>query len=185
RIYDTGSCMCRSAVVSSTGPIGSISIGQRNFDVARTPESLDELLSNRAFRGAGQDFNLTLAPGTEVQTYSVSLTEPALFDQPISLGGTLFLRDRVYKQYDESRYGARVRLGRRFGDLWTAALNARVESVELSDLEDDSPVDFYEVAERNQLTGLSVTLTRTTVPFEERYTPTRGTRLEMSAEQVG
>jgi outer membrane protein insertion porin family len=182
---DTGSVTFLAAVGSDSGLIGSISIGQRNFDIARTPESLDELLSNRAFRGAGQDFNLTLAPGTDVQTYSVSLTEPWLFDQPISLGGTLFLRDREYDQYDESRYGGRARLGRRFGDLWTAAVNLRAESIELSDIDEDAPVDFFEVADRSLLTGLGVSLTRTTVPFEERFTPSRGTRLELSAEQVG
>jgi len=182
---DTGSITFLAAVGSDSGLIGSVSIGQRNFDVAKTPESLDELLSNRAFRGAGQDFNLTLAPGTDVQTYSVSLTEPWLLDQPISLGGTLFLRDREYDQYDESRYGGRLRLGRRFGDLWTAAVNLRAESVGLSDIEPDAPVDFFDVEDRNLLTGLGVSLIRTTVPFEERFTPTRGTRLELSAEQVG
>lgn len=182
---DTGSITFLAALGSDSGVIGSISIGQRNFDIARTPESLDELLSNRAFRGAGQDFNLTLAPGTEVQTYSISLTEPWLFDQPISLGGTLFLRDRVYQEYDESRYGGRLRLGRRMGDLWTAAMNMRVESIELSDIDADAPVDFFDVESQNLLTGLGLTLTRTTVPFEERYTPTRGTRFEASVEQVG
>ncbi len=182
---DTGSVTFLAAIGSDSGLIGSISIGQRNFDIARTPESLDELLSNQAFRGAGQEFNLTLAPGTEIQTYSISLTEPSLLDKPISLGGTLFLRDRVYDQYDESRYGFRTRLGRRFGDLWTAALVARVESVELSDIAADAPIDFFEAAGPSLLVGLGLNLTRTTVPFEERFVPTQGTRLEMNVEQVG
>ncbi len=182
---DTGSVTFLAAIGSDSGVIGSISIGQRNFDIARTPESLDELLSNQAFRGAGQDFNLTLAPGTEVQTYSISLTEPYLFDKPISLGGTLFLRDRVYDQYDEGRYGVRARLSRRFGDLWTAGLVGRVESVELSDIAADAPVDFFEAKGPNLLLGLALNLTRTTVPFAERTSPTRGTRLEMSLEQIG
>jgi outer membrane protein insertion porin family len=182
---DTGSVTFLAAVGSDSGLIGSISIGQRNFDIARTPESLDELLSNQAFRGAGQEFNLTLAPGTEIQTYSISLTEPSLLDKPISLGGTIFLRDRVYDQYDEGRYGFRARLGRRFGDLWTAGLVARVESVELTDIDADAPVDFFEAAGPSLLIGLGLNLTRTTVPFEERFVPTRGTRLEANIEQVG
>lgn len=182
---DTGTITFLAAVGSDSGVIGSVSIGQRNFDISRPPDSLDQLLSNRAFRGGGQDFNLTLAPGNEVQTYSLSLTEPWLFDQPLSLGGTLFLRDRVYDEYDESRYGARLRLARRFGELWTAALAARFESVELSDITATSPIDYFEVEGRNALSGLAVTLTRTTVPFEERFAPSRGTRLEFTAEQVG
>lgn len=185
RETDTGTVTFLAAVGSDSGLIGSVSIGQRNFDISRTPDSLDELLSRRAFRGGGQDFNITLAPGTDVQTYSISLTEPWLFDTPLSLGGSLFLRDRVYDEYDESRYGGRLRLARRFGTLWTSALTFRAESIELSDINPTSPVDFFEVEGRNMLTGLGLSLTRSTIPFEERFTPSRGTYLELRAEQVG
>ena len=73
-----------AAVSSDAGVIGTISLDQRNFDLFDVPTSLDDWLNGRAFRGAGQQFNVTVAPGDEVSTYSISLADPAIFDTDYS-----------------------------------------------------------------------------------------------------
>lgn len=181
---NTGAINFGAAVSSDANVVGSVSIQQRNFDISDTPDSLGALASGRAFRGGGQEFSLTASPGIEVQTYSVSLTEPALFDTDYSATIGAFLRDRIFSDHDEQRLGTRLRFGRRFGDRWTAGVTTRVERVELSDIDSDAPVDLFEDSGPNTLLGVGVEAVRTTVPPAERLFPTRGARTELGVEQV-
>ena len=180
----TGRFSVGAAISSDAGVIGTIAIQERNFDVGAWPHSIDELIAGEAFRGAGQAFNLTVAPGTEVQTYSLSLTEPYLLesDNSLTMGGAF--RTRRFEDYDEKRLGVSTRLGRRFGDRWIAGLTLRAERVELTDIESNASVDLFEDMGPNALFGVGVELTRTTVPFSERVSPTRGARTELAVEQV-
>jgi outer membrane protein insertion porin family len=180
---NTGRLSFGAAVDSDAGLIGGISLQQRNFDLADTPDSFDELLRGRVFRGAGQVFNLSLQPGTRFSTYLVSLADPALFETPYGASGTLFYQTRDYRRYDEDRFGGRLRVARRFGTQWQGGISLRADSIELTDIETKAPVDVFEVEDRHLLTGIALDLTRTTV--DDFFRPTRGTRTEMSVEQVG
>lgn len=180
---NTGSLGFGVAVDSDAGLIGQISFEQRNFDVADFPDSFGEFVSQRAFRGGGQTFNITLAPGTEVQTYSISLSDPALFDTDYSgsIGGAY--RTRRFDKYDERRIGANLALGRKFGERWSGALTLRVADIELRNIDADSPVDVFDVADPHVLTGIGAKLTRYT--SDSRFRPTNGTKLDLAVEQVG
>jgi outer membrane protein insertion porin family len=170
-------------VSSDSGVIGSIELVQRNFDLFDVPESWDELFSARAFRGAGQTFNITVAPGTQQQTYSIGLADPALFntDYTGSVGAYFFTRD--YNQYDEDRVGGSVAFGRRFGDRWNASLSLRAANVDLHDIEADAPVDVFAVENPHTVTGLGLRLSRVT--FDRPVRPTRGAKTDLFVEQVG
>ncbi len=180
---NTGSLNFGVAVGSDSGLLGSISVEQRNFDIADVPESFSEMISGRAFRGAGQRFSLVLAPGNEVSQYSISFTEPNLLDSEYSLRTSGSLRNRIYSQYDEERLSASIGLGRRLGRVWTLGVDTRFERVALDDIEEDAPVDVFDAEGPDVLTGLGVSLRRITTPPGMR--PGRGTVLELSAEQVG
>lgn len=180
----TGRFSVGAAISSDAGVIGTLAIQERNFDIGAWPHSIDELIAGEAFRGAGQSFNLTLAPGTEVQTYSLSVTEPYLFESNNSLTVGGALRTRRFEDHDEERIGFSSRLGRRFGDRWIAGLTFRAEQVQLDDIDSDAPVDLFEDAGPSSILGLGVELTRTTVPFAERISPSRGARTEIGIEQV-
>ena len=180
---NTGSLSFGAAVDSDAGVIGAIRLNQRNFDVADTPDSFGELFTGRAFRGAGQTFDLALQPGTEVSTYSISLTEPNVLETDWSFTSTAFFRDREFREFDEQRFGGRFRLARRFGTRWIGGLSLRAESIDLGGIDRDSPVDVFEVADQNILTSVGFDLTRTTV--DNRFRPTRGTRTELGVERVG
>jgi outer membrane protein insertion porin family len=180
---NTGSFNFGVAFGSDTGAFGTISLSQRNFDIQDTPESLEEWIRGRAFRGAGQKFSLVLLPGNEVSEYSISLTEPRAFESDFSLGGTAMYRARQYNQYDEDRAAVSTTVGRRFGEIWNMGVTAAVNRVKLTDIDRDAPVDFFENAGPYTLTSLGISLTRTTIATIRR--PGDGSRLELSLSQAG
>lgn len=180
---NTGEFNIGGAVSSDSGLIGRIAIVQRNFDVSDTPDSPGEFFAGRAFRGAGQTFRLEVLPGDRVQTYSISLSEPYLFESDYSGNASLFFRRRDFDEFDEERFGTRLGLGRRFGTRWNGSLNLRVESIELSDIAPDRPTDIFDVADQNTLTSLTLSLTRSTL--DSPYRPTKGATSRVAVEQAG
>ncbi len=180
---NTGEFNVGALVNSDAGVIGQIALVQRNFDVFDTPDTVGDLFSGRAFRGAGQTFRIEALPGNEVQTYRVSLSEPSLFEKDISGSASFFFRDREFREYDEQRFGGRFGLGRNFGTRWQGNLSLRVESIELSDIDEDEPVDYFEVEDQNIITSVGAALTRTTV--DNRFRPTRGARTDLAIQQAG
>lgn len=179
---DTGEFAIGGQVSSDAGLIGRITLTQRNFDIADTPDSFGDLFSGKAFRGAGQTFRIEALPGLDIQTYSVSLSEPFLFETDYSGSISLFYRNRDFIEFDEERYGVRLGLGRRFGTRWSGSLAFRAESVELSDIEPQRPVDIFEVEDQATILGVGPTLARTSL--DRIFLPNRGSRTEFSAEQV-
>jgi len=179
---NTGEFNFGGAVSSDSGLVGRISLVQRNFDIRDTPDSPGEFFSGRAFRGGGQTFQLELLPGDRVETYSIGLTEPYLFESNYSGGVSLSYRNRDFDEYDEKRYGGRVNVGRRFGTRWTGGLSLRGESVELSDIDPSRPTDIFAVADQAWIYGLQASLERSTI--DSIFRPTRGSRTRLSVEQV-
>jgi outer membrane protein insertion porin family len=180
---NTGSFALGGAVSSDSGVVGRIALTQRNFDITDTPDSFGDLFSGRAFRGGGQTLQVEALPGDRSETYSISLSEPYLFETDYSGSGSIYYRSRDYRQYDEVRVGARLGLGRRFGTLWTGGVSLRVEGIELEDIEEDRPVDIFEVEGSNHITGIGFTLSRNTL--DDPYRPTRGAATRAGIEQVG
>jgi outer membrane protein insertion porin family len=180
---NTGSMNFGIAVGSDSGLFGEISLIQNNFDIADYPKTFQELVTGRAFRGAGQRFAMTFRPGSEIFQYSVSVTEPHLFETDYSLSGSGSYRQRVYRQYDEERITGSLALHRKLGDIWEAGVRTRAEHVKLSDIDYDAPIDVFEAAGPDNLTALGVSLTRTTIGTITR--PGRGSRLELSLDWMG
>jgi outer membrane protein insertion porin family len=180
---NTGEFAIGGAVGSDSGVTGRIALTQRNFDVGDFPDSWSDFFSGRSFRGAGQTFQIEALPGSEIQTYSIGLSDPSLLDSAYSGSVTAFYRDRIFRDYDETRYGARFAIGRRFGERWSASVPVRVESIDLSDVDADAPTDVFAVADRNAITSIGLALTRQSL--DDRIFATEGTALRLAVEQVG
>ncbi|MCC6428702.1 MAG: BamA/TamA family outer membrane protein [Phycisphaerales bacterium] len=180
---NTGSFQFGVTMGSDNGFGGRIALEQRNFDVADLPDSFGEFAAGRAFRGAGQTFRIEALPGTELGTYSISLTEPNLFESDYSGSASIFYSTREYDEYDEERYGTRFSFGRKFGTRWIGSVPFRIESISLDNIDDGAPVDYFEVEDQHILTSVGLSLTRTSV--DDFIRPTKGTRLELSAAQAG
>ncbi len=180
---NTGSVNFGVAVGSDSGIFGELSLVQNNFDVSDFPESLQELFAGRAFRGAGQKFNATLRPGTELFQYAMSITEPHLLDSDYALTVGGQFRTRVYQRYDEERFGGNVSIGRQFGDIWNIALQSRIEQITLSKIDPESPTEIFEDKGPDLLTDVGISLTRTTITTFTR--PGKGSRLQLSLDHFG
>jgi len=108
----TGSLLFGVGVNSDAGLTGSIVLNERNFDIMRPPTSWDDLLSGRAWRGAGQELRIEAVPGTQLQRYTATFREPSLFDSLYSLTTSGYFYDRIYNEDVEQRLGTRITIGR-------------------------------------------------------------------------
>ena len=130
----TGRLMLGVGINSDAGLVGNIVLDERNFDWRRPPRSWEDFRNGTAWRGAGQRFRVDASPGSQVNRYLVSFTEPYLFDSPVSLslGGSFF--DRRFRDWDEQRLGGRAALGYKWVERDVSTLfSYRGENVNVSD----------------------------------------------------
>ncbi len=179
---NTGSFNFGAGLASDSGVLGEFSFRQTNFDVADFPLSVEELISSRAFRGAGQSFDMTIAPGTEVSMYSVSITEPHLFESNISGQFDSYFRNRIYNQYTEQRLSAGGNIGQRLGDVWVGNISANVQRVKLSDFDSDTPIEVYEDRGPDLFTLIGGGLRRTTV--DNPFRPGKGSVINLGLSKA-
>lgn len=180
---NTGSISFGANLNSDFGIGAAVDINQRNFDISDTPDSWGDLISGRAFRGAGQVFDLTLSPGASNSTYSVSWRDPAFLESDYSLSLSVFLTARDRRDFDEGRKGFQVGLGRRFGDVWSVSGTARYVQVEVDNIDVDSAVDVFAVQGKSDLNAVGFKVVRNTA--DSLFAPSRGSRTEAGLEQVG
>lgn len=181
----TGRLMLGVAVNSDAGLFGQILLDEQNFDWRRWPSSMDDVVSGRAWRGAGQRFRVEAMPGTQIQRYIVSFQEPYLFDTPISFGLSGSYYTRQYQDWTEQRLGGRTSLGWQWtADDVSAALSYRGENVKLYDAANDglSPPELAEAIGSNVLHGFKLTLANDT--RDSAFFPTSGHYAELGLEQV-
>ncbi len=179
---DTGSINFGVGLGSDSGIFGEISLTQRNFDIADAPMSFSEFVQGRAFRGAGQTFNLALTPGTEVSNYSIAFGDPHIFDSEISFNVDALYRNRIFPEYSENRYGTSLGFGRRLGDRWNIGLVLGWQRISLDNFDPSTPIEVYDDRGPTTLPTVGVNLVRTTVDDFQR--PTRGARIELGLRQA-
>ncbi len=179
----TGSIMLGAGIGSDSGVIGQIAFDQRNFDISDTPESWNELITGKAFRGAGQRFRISLNPGTLQSSYMVSFVEPYLYDKPVSMEVAAMGFEREWESYTEKRLGARLGFEKRYSDDWRRGVSFRLENVDVASLEDDAPEEVEDVKGSNVLTGARLYIGKDTT--DSRFRPTKGYNFDFGYEQVG
>jgi outer membrane protein insertion porin family len=179
----TGRIMLGVAVNSDAGLVGQILLDEQNFDISRPPTSWEDFASGRAWRGAGQHFRLEAAPGTEVQRYLASFTEPYLWNTPVSLGLSGSYFTRRYRDWDEQRTGGRVSFGYQWveNDL-SMALSYRGEDVKISNPSTNTLPELNEVVGDNAIHGFKYTVANDT--RDSAFLATEGHFLQAEVEQV-
>ncbi|MEM7577819.1 MAG: outer membrane protein assembly factor BamA [Planctomycetota bacterium] len=181
---NTGSIAFGANLSSDLGIGAAIDINQRNFDILDFPDSWGDFTSGKAFRGGGQVFDLTLSPGAENSTYAVSWRDPAFLDSDYSLGFSGFITDRERSDFTEGRKGGTVRVGKRFGDVWSGSVGGRYTQVDIDDIDEDEAItDVFDVEGESDLTSLEFNVRRSTT--DSNIEPSRGSRLDLGLEQVG
>ena len=170
------------AVGSDSGVIGRLIWQQRNFDYTDWPESFEEFITMKAFKGAGQSLRVALEPGTIVSYYSVTFTEPYLNDRPTSLDISGSSWERWRESYDEKRIKGFVGLEKRYKSRWRGSVGFRAEGVDVHNVELDAPVEIKEVAGNNSLIGLRVGIGKDET--DDKFLPTSGSTFNINYEQV-
>ncbi len=107
----TGKLNFGVGVSTDGGVVGSVSFSKRNFDITRWPRSFSELLTRRAFTGAGQRLDIFIAPGTVESQFQVAFEEPRLFGSHLSLGVQVYDRITYWENWTSDRLGYGVSLG--------------------------------------------------------------------------
>lgn len=182
RERNTGSFNFGAGVQSDMGVFGEFSFRQENFDIADFPMSAEELIAGRAFRGAGQSFDITLAPGNEVSLYSISLTEPHLFESNVSAQFSGFYRTRIYRQYDEDRTAVTMVLGQRLGDVWVGNVDFGFQRVKLTNFDVQTPLQVYEDRGPDLFGTVGGSLRRSTV--DNIFRPSGGSVISLAASKA-
>jgi outer membrane protein insertion porin family len=136
----------------------------------------------QTLKGAGQTFRIVAEPGTEMMRFQVEWLDPAIFDQPYSVGAQAFFFTRQRETYDENRYGVVGSLGHRFENQWYGELAVRPEGVDINNLNHHAPPEVLDVEGMSFLTGFKGTLVRDRT--DSRWMPSEGDRIMLSAEEV-
>jgi len=174
---------------SDDGVMGTISLNQRNFDIADLPESWSEFWQGRAFRGAGQGFSMAFQPGDEVFNYQVSLNEPRFLQTDYAVGGSVGYTRRVFNEYNEEKFYSKAYVARRFGDIWSGRVSLTADRVELTDIENNVPLEIFNDRGPASVDAISLAATRTTLkpaggPRDDQRI-VKGSRLELGISQYG
>jgi outer membrane protein insertion porin family len=167
-----------AGINSNGGVAGNVTYTQRNFDIGRWPESWSDIRNENALVGAGQQFRISLEPGTEASNASIRWFEPWLFDQPYELTTEAYLRDRVRENHTETYLGARGLLGRRFAEFYYLGLGGKYENVNIREIEDRAQRAPEILNEEGHTDVSSLTLRAqrdTTNPGMLKYEGTRAT----------
>ena len=178
----TAEFLIGAGISTNSGVLGTVSFTQRNFDLFAWPKSFSEFIRGQSFKGAGQTLRIVAEPGTELMRFHIEWFEPYLFGKRYSLNTRAFLFTRGRDEYDETRYGGAVSVGRRFQNRWYGELAARVEAVEISDLDTPVATEITNDSGQHVLVGLKGTLVRDRT--DSRWMPSAGDRFRLSYEQV-
>ncbi|MDH4240495.1 MAG: BamA/TamA family outer membrane protein [Phycisphaerae bacterium] len=183
----TGNIWPGVGVSSDHGFVGQLIYDERNFDITDWPESIEELIPGRSFRGAGQSFKIGAEPGTELSQYSVSFGDPYWGgepNKPIRLGVTGSSWERYRESYDEERIKGYVGFEKRYNHgLWFRSISFRTEEVDVGDIDTDAPIEIKEVEGGNFIAGIKLGIERNST--DDEFMPSKGSIFDVSYEQVG
>ncbi len=125
---------------SDNGFAGQIGFTFQNFDIARWPSlahPFEDIYQGRAWRGAGQTFEVSASPGTDFSRYSVRFTEPDLFrDHLERIGLTVDLNRRLrgFRTHDEKRDAVGLSLFKQLDPDTIASIGWERASILVDDL---------------------------------------------------
>lgn len=162
-------------------PTGMFSIGAGYSSVDSFIGTLD--LSQRNFLGKGLEVFLRVRGGERTQQGLIGITEPWLFDRPLSAGVDLFATRRIFTDFAVDSYGGGLRLSHPFLEFSRWHLNYRLTRDEVSEVASNASTEL-----RDQ-EGITVTsLVGGALSRDSRdnvFTPTRGSRSTLGVDVAG
>ncbi len=158
--------------------MGFFEVEQKNFDWKNFPY----------FTGGGQNLKFRASLGTTTDSYTLSFTEPWVFDYPVSFGFDLYKQGRSRESdigygYDEDVTGGDLRLGKEISEYVKADLKYRYDLIDITNISEDATNDLKKEYGQNSISSLQFGLT-----YDRRDSaldPTKGDFLSGSVETAG
>jgi outer membrane protein insertion porin family len=162
-------------------PTGNISFGG-GFSTSSSLLGTAGIEQNNLF-GTGLRANIGGQLGGYRSRYGIGLTQPYLFDYPVS--GSLNLYNRIYgyPYYDVDRKGSEVSLGKNLFEFVHGNVGVKYERVKLRDIDYDAPTYIKNSRDSNTVSSLTLGLSRNT--YDNPLFPEFGSRIFISTELAG
>jgi outer membrane protein insertion porin family len=133
--------------------------------------------------GRGQILSLNAEIGGTQQNFSLSFTEPWLFDIPLSAGFDVFNTERVYQDFTRKSTGGALRLGYELRQFLRGNVMYRYEDVEVTDVSQLASITLR--AEEGRSTVSSVTFSLVHNTLDNPMFPMKGWMNIGTAELAG
>jgi outer membrane protein insertion porin family len=144
---------------------------------------LTAAISQNNLFGRGQVLELKTTVSAKSSTYSLSFTEPYLFDKSISAGFDIYNQNRDYGDYDKSSVGGRLRLGTALAEYTKLFWSYSYDVSDVSNLDNDVSDLVKESQGKNTTSATSVSLRYDS--RDRMFNPTEGTYDTVSVEYAG
>lgn len=140
-------------------------------------------VSQRNLFGRGQILELKAALGGESTRYTLSFTEPWLFDIPLSAGFDLYDWKRDYEEYDKDARGGAIRFSYPIFDYTRIYTSYKYETAKIDDINVDASKTIKELAGTNTESAISATIRYDT--RDKLFNPTEGQNHALTAQYSG
>ncbi|MHC5050332.1 MAG: BamA/OMP85 family outer membrane protein [Planctomycetota bacterium] len=159
---DTRQFQVGAGISTDGGAFGQLSVTWRNFDIGKLPDKWWDVFSENAFRGGGQQFTISAAPGTLFSQFALSFSDPALADSRWSLSTSLSRRIALYDEFDQVTDGIWITVGRFLDQarIWNVSFTWSLREVNIEDPAPFAPVNALDVQGASVLHGVGFTLRR-------------------------
>jgi outer membrane protein insertion porin family len=140
-------------------------------------------ISQRNLFGRGQTLQLRGELGSQTTRYTLSFTEPWLYDIPLSAGFDLYNWDREYDTYTKDSVGGAIRFGYPVWNYTRAYLSYRYDVSDITEITEDASQDVKDLAGENTTSAILATLRYDS--RDRAFNPTKGAFHELSFEYAG
>jgi len=176
----TGSLWLGGGVGTASGLFGQLGLREGNFDIGNRPSTWRELVEGKAFRGGGQRLNVMASMGSKRSTFIISLSDPSVRNTDYSLGGRIQSSATIWDEFDVTRTGAAVSMGKKLSEDAIGEIEIGFEHIKMDEVEPGAPFQIRRDAGtyNKPYVGLSLTLDRR----DETILPSKGYMARLSAE---
>ena len=133
--------------------------------------------------GRGQKLGLSIDWSQQQKVFDLSFTEPYFNDTEWSLGGDLYVSDRLLTEYEENKKGVGIRVGHPLAPYLEGTLGYKIDKTYLT-LSDVGDPQLFPVDTANGLTS-SITAGLSYDTRDDRFSPSEGQFHSVSLQYAG
>jgi outer membrane protein insertion porin family len=159
------------------------------FSVGAGYSTIDKLIGNISITqknlfGKGYELSAKGEFSEKRVDYTISFTNPWLFDKPYSLGMDVFKTDREYYEYEKESIGGAIAIGHQpIKRRLYVTYRLKYEKIDIKNLEDDAADIIREQAGESTTISFTPSVKWTTV--NHPYNPTRGNKSSAYLKYAG